>query len=56
MSDKLLALCAQKLDMHWNWLTSCGLINQTSYALVIDESINTLSSFAKYQLGKIKEM
>lgn len=47
-------LCSRELDMHWKWLSACGLINQHPYELAIDFSINTLYDFAKYQLGSIE--
>lgn len=52
--ERLEELCSRKLDMHWNWLSACGLINQCPYELAIDSSIETLNDFARFQLGSIK--
>lgn len=52
--ERLEELCSRKLDMHWNWLSACGLINQCPYELAIDSSIKTLNDFARFQLGSIK--
>ena len=52
MPQKLSELCSKKLDTHYKWITSCGLINVNTYTLAIDESITSLVDFAEYQLGK----
>ena len=52
--ERLEELFSCKLDMHWNWLSACGLINQRPYELAIDTSIETLYDFARFQLGSIK--
>lgn len=52
--ERLEELFSCKLDMHWNWLSACGLINQRPYELTIDTSIETLYDFARFQLGSIK--
>lgn len=52
--ERLEELCSRKLDMHWNWLSACGLINQCPYELAIDSSIKTLNDFARFQLESIK--
>lgn len=50
MSDKMPKLCENKIDVHWNWLTSCGLTNISRYELSVDNKIKTLRDFASYQL------
>ena len=50
ISDKMSALFENKLDVHWSWLTSCGLTNLTKYDLSIDNTINSLAEFASHQL------
>ena len=50
MSDKMSALYENKLNVHWSWLTSCGLINLTKYELSIDNTMKSLRAFASYQL------
>ena len=52
--ERLKELFSCKLDMHWNWLSACGLINQNPYELTIDTNIETLCDFARFQLGSIK--
>ena len=52
--ERLEELFSCKLDMHWNWLSACGLINQHPYELAIDTSIDTLYDFARFQLESIK--
>ena len=51
MPDKMPALCSKRLDVHYNWITSCGLTNLASYQLSIDENIKSLGDFARFQLG-----
>lgn len=50
MTDKISELCENMLDVHWSWLTSCGLTNLFQYELSIDNRINSLEEFATYQL------
>lgn len=52
MPDKMAELCLNKLNTHWCWLTSCGLIEVDTYSLLIQEDIASLEEFSKYQLGK----
>ena len=52
MPDKLVELCSNKLNTHWCWLTSCGLVELDAYSLFIQENINSLKDFSKYQLGE----
>lgn len=49
--NKLSGLCLDMLKTHCEWLTSCGLIKLKTYDLQIDTSIDSLASFANYQLG-----
>ena len=49
--DKLAELYSNKLNTHWCWLTSCGLINLGTYSLSIDTKMKSLEIFSKYQLG-----
>ena len=51
MPDKLMELCSNKLNTHWCWLTSCGLIELDTYSLFSQEDVTSLKEFAKYQLG-----
>lgn len=51
MPNKMPALCSKRLDVHYNWITSCGLTNLASYQLSIDENIKSLGDFARFQLG-----
>jgi len=51
MPDKISDLCSKKLDVHYNWITSCGLTNISMYELSIDDNIRTLKDFACFQLG-----
>lgn len=55
MPDKLVELCSNKLNTHWCWLTSCGLINIEPYSLFIDPQMTSLELFSKYQLGQIRD-
>ena len=50
MPDKISELCENMLDVHWSWLTSCGLTNLTKYELSIDYEMKSLEEFASYQL------
>lgn len=50
--DKLTELCSKKLDTHWCWLTSCGLLEMSPYKLSINDSIDSLKAFSEYQLGE----
>lgn len=52
MPEKLTTLYDNKAKTHWNWLTSCGLTSFDFYQLLVDENINLLSDFWKYQFGK----
>ena len=52
MPEKLSKLCSKKLDTHYSWITSCGLINLDEYTLPVDDSVTSLSEFCTYQLGK----
>lgn len=51
-SHKLTNLYNAKLETHWDWLTSCGITNMTSYELFVNDSINSLMDFSNYHLGK----
>ena len=51
MPDKISELCSKKLDVHYSWITSCGLTNISTYELSTDDSIKTLKDFAQFQLG-----
>lgn len=48
--NKLSGLCLDMLKTHSEWLTSCGLIKLKTYNLEIDASMDSLASFANYQL------
>lgn len=48
--NKLSGLCLDMLKTHCEWLTSCGLIKLKTYNLEIDASMDSLASFANYQL------
>jgi len=48
MPDKLAELCSNKLNTHWCWLTSCGLINLETYSLFVDPQMTSLEMFSKY--------
>lgn len=50
MPDKLAELCLNKLNAHWCWITSCGLLNMESYTLAVDANMISLEVFVKYQL------
>lgn len=50
MPDKLAELCSNKLNTHWCWITSCGLLNLEPYTLAVDANMTSLELFAKYQL------
>lgn len=52
MPDKLVELCSNKINTHWCWLTSCGLIELDTYSLFIQEDITSLKEFSKHQLGE----
>ena len=52
MPEKMPELCANKLNTHWCWLTSCGLIDEKIYSLEIDSNIDSLKAFSEFQLGK----
>ncbi len=49
--DEMHALCSRKLETHRDWLTSCGLTTLDYYTLSVNESIDSLAAFLKYQLG-----
>ena len=49
--DKLEDTFMQKINMHWLWLTACGILKKTKYQLHIDQSINTLTDFKIKQIG-----
>lgn len=52
MPDKLAELCSNKLNTHWCWITSCGLLNLEPYTLTVDANMTSLELFAKYQLNE----
>ena len=51
MPDKLAELCSNKLNTHWCWITSCGLLNFEPYTLAVDTNMTSLELFSKYQLN-----
>ena len=50
MPGRLAELYLSKLNTHWCWITSCGLLNLEPYTLAIDANMTSLELFAKYQL------
>lgn len=51
MPDKLKELCSKKLDTHWCWLTSCGLLDLKPYKVIVNDDVDSLEAFSKVQIG-----
>lgn len=49
--ESIKARFTEKLDMHWSFITACGLLYAKSYELTMDPSIHSLTDFMKKQIG-----